>query len=724
MERADKAPDRSTQHQPAARFVSGPAAAPAFVDRSARSAQLTAMVQMMQRSPQVAELGSLVQMMQTSPQVTAQLALNARLAAGATAVTQRVEGEEDELLQGKFDTVQRFEGDEEELLQGKFVTVQRFEGEDEEPLQGKFAPIQRVAAESAPRPNQTGLPDGLKSGIESLSGISLDQVRVHYNSSQPAQLNAHAYAQGSEIHLAPGQEQHLPHEAWHVVQQAQGRVRPTLQLHGGVPVNDDAGLEREADVMGAKATEAGSVSDQSRNIQRRAESAGARTQLKPADGQCGKEPSNLLSSSSFGLAQKAANNVSGTHDASQLRKIDVLTKGITHLVQINNAGSLYQADFEQNEVAETDQGDSIVIETDYSIRSRRGPNQEKADFRSEPESNHVWINAITHNDEVLPVNSFIRDGTFVERKRPKSVFNLASGTVPNTLMHPNADEQEVLNIDSGHMAVADAAFAYRKDNVVVDKIAHLLVLHNPKNQFSLGKGKNLQTENDKIDLLKKQMIEKDSTFNSNLKLLLHDCYRGKDGALSFLKEMPKNVQQYALKNLNNLTDFRHGDLESGSGIAKEEGQADVVHMVNAFGFDPIEDEQQVVHLANMLRPGGRLVITAEATGPTVKPLWKGSNLPNSSGELFALISTNLRETEIGKYFYLGPLIYPHGMPVNYGARSAVMPSNSFTRSMETTRHTMPSEKTTEMVDSTTVQITFVRNNTPPKKTPRNDDSKK
>ena len=37
--------------------------------------------------------------------------------------------------------------------------------------------------------------------------------------SQPAQLQAHAYAQGSNIFIAPGQERHLPHEAWHVVQQ-------------------------------------------------------------------------------------------------------------------------------------------------------------------------------------------------------------------------------------------------------------------------------------------------------------------------------------------------------------------------------------------------------------------------------------------------------------------------------------------------------------------------
>jgi metal-dependent HD superfamily phosphatase/phosphodiesterase len=97
------------------------------------------------------------------------------------------------------------------------------------------------------------LPNQLKTGIESLSGMSMDHVKVHYNSSKPAQLNAHAYAQGSQIHLASGQEKHLPHEAWHVVQQAQGRVQATTQMKESVPVNDDVGLEREADVMGAKA---------------------------------------------------------------------------------------------------------------------------------------------------------------------------------------------------------------------------------------------------------------------------------------------------------------------------------------------------------------------------------------------------------------------------------------------------------------------------------------
>jgi hypothetical protein len=114
-------------------------------------------------------------------------------------------------------------------------------------------PVQREK-----KANDTGLPDQLKSGIESLSGMSLDHVKVQYNSAQPAQLDAHAYAQGSDIHVAPGQERHLPHEAWHVVQQAQGRVQPTMQAKGQA-INNDGGLEHEADVMGARALAASAV---------------------------------------------------------------------------------------------------------------------------------------------------------------------------------------------------------------------------------------------------------------------------------------------------------------------------------------------------------------------------------------------------------------------------------------------------------------------------------
>ena len=97
------------------------------------------------------------------------------------------------------------------------------------------------------------MPDNLKAGVEKLSGLDMSDVRVHYNSDKPASVQAHAYTQGTNIHVAPGQEQHLGHEAWHVAQQKQGRVQPTTTV-AGMPVNDNPGLEAEADRMGARAS--------------------------------------------------------------------------------------------------------------------------------------------------------------------------------------------------------------------------------------------------------------------------------------------------------------------------------------------------------------------------------------------------------------------------------------------------------------------------------------
>lgn len=150
-----------------------------------------------------------------------------------------------EILQGEFEnTLQRQEDDEAPLQSKSKQSIQR-EEDDEETLQGKFKqPLQRK--------NNTGMPDHLKAGIEELSGFSMDDVRVHYNSDKPATVQALAYTQGTDIHVAPGQERHLPHEAWHVAQQMAGRVEPTTEV-GGLPVNDNPALEHEADVMGAKA---------------------------------------------------------------------------------------------------------------------------------------------------------------------------------------------------------------------------------------------------------------------------------------------------------------------------------------------------------------------------------------------------------------------------------------------------------------------------------------
>ncbi len=145
------------------------------------------------------------------------------------------------------------------------TTVQRQSGLSETP--------------NASRENRTGMPDNLKSGLEQLSGMDLSDVNVHYNSDKPAQLDALAYAQGKDIHVGPGQEKHLPHEGWHVVQQMQGRVQPTT-MEKNAAINDDAALEAEADRMGTKALQMKAAPADARTLQMKAESAGDKTLQK------------------------------------------------------------------------------------------------------------------------------------------------------------------------------------------------------------------------------------------------------------------------------------------------------------------------------------------------------------------------------------------------------------------------------------------------------------
>ena len=81
---------------------------------------------------------------------------------------------------------------------------------------------EKVARTMQKKSNDTGLPDNLKEGVENLSGFFMDGVQVHYNSSQPA-------SQG----MACGT--------------ANGRQSITYTEIGGMPVNDNAALEHEAD---------------------------------------------------------------------------------------------------------------------------------------------------------------------------------------------------------------------------------------------------------------------------------------------------------------------------------------------------------------------------------------------------------------------------------------------------------------------------------------------
>ncbi len=134
-----------------------------------------------------------------------------------------------------------------EIQNSPYMTAQRKE------LENAMGPVVQ-------KENKTNMPDGVKSRMESSFNNDFSHVRVHANSSKAPEVGALAYTQGSDIHFAPGQyspdsssgRQLLGHELTHVVQQGEGRVRPTTEVNG-MPVNDSPTLEKEADVLGGKA---------------------------------------------------------------------------------------------------------------------------------------------------------------------------------------------------------------------------------------------------------------------------------------------------------------------------------------------------------------------------------------------------------------------------------------------------------------------------------------
>ena len=159
--------------------------------------------------------------------------------------------------------------------------------------------------------DKNGLPAELKMGVENLSGMDMSGVKVHYNSSKPANLGALAYAQGLNIFVGAGQEHHLPHEAWHVVQQKQGRVKANAEV-GEEAINDDRSLEKEADQMGAKALQLGQSAPSDQKQELSAGPENSTTQLKSVaqrvvkqDGKSGKYYSDMDPSVDFDTYKEA-----------------------------------------------------------------------------------------------------------------------------------------------------------------------------------------------------------------------------------------------------------------------------------------------------------------------------------------------------------------------------------------------------------------------------------
>jgi hypothetical protein len=106
------------------------------------------------------------------------------------------------------------------------------------------------------------LPPPVKEKMESSFGENFSDVQIHSDSDQAEALGAKAYAQGKDLHFAPGEfqpdtkegQELIGHELTHVVQQKEGKVQGG-EVNGKDMVNQDAGLEQEANEVGKLASE-------------------------------------------------------------------------------------------------------------------------------------------------------------------------------------------------------------------------------------------------------------------------------------------------------------------------------------------------------------------------------------------------------------------------------------------------------------------------------------
>ncbi len=121
--------------------------------------------------------------------------------------------------------------------------------------------------------SQSGMPSDTLSHMSSSFGKDFSDVNIHQGSQSAVDAGALAYTQGNNIHFAPGQydpssqsgQELLGHELTHVVQQREGRVQANNEVNG-MPLNDDKGLEQEADQIGAQVAQRQKISNNSENL--------------------------------------------------------------------------------------------------------------------------------------------------------------------------------------------------------------------------------------------------------------------------------------------------------------------------------------------------------------------------------------------------------------------------------------------------------------------------
>jgi hypothetical protein len=216
----------------------------------------------------------------------------------------------------------------------------------------------------------------------------------------------------------------------------------------------------------------------------------------------------------------------------------------------------------------------------------------------------------------------------------KKIINVGSGTSAATLMRPqnnnnnnNEEEDEVVNVDSGHMRLAEILL--EKPGIFFNQLAERAQLEI--NQAALESKIQGLGEAEALQIRKQFLIR-----------ALFEKFPGQDGFIQMFRVLDgirvidglgKSIQgksiQYWWRNemyfLEEEQNFKQGFV-SGLGDMMLD-LADEVHAISALGFDLIRNEEDIQGVVRALKPGGKLIITAEKTGMVSKAIKMKKNVP-------------------------------------------------------------------------------------------------
>ena len=206
----------------------------------------------------------------------------------------------------------------------------------------------------------------------------------------------------------------------------------------------------------------------------------------------------------------------------------------------------------------------------------------------------------------------------------EKIINYGSGTSLETLMQPAYPDDTVLNIDTGHMLLAE---------IIVE-------FFNRHQEDQLGGIK---------DIVQK-VLEADANgvreriASDDIHALKHDYFSrvlGHEGVMEQVGLMEVPARETFLKRASALPNFRLGDSRD----LECDASVDKIYVINGYGYSPLTDETIFVPMAKTLKPGGQIIIISELMGPTVKPFLNFSR-GNRDRDLTPLFYSSREETVI------------------------------------------------------------------------------